>query len=94
MFSRTFGTNSTSTRTSLLTKKSFASSVRAFYTLHFPRRTTMTKRNIVAIAILAILLIIVIVMNMSIDTNAADIRPVAEGSVQAPGSGVRIGNTQ
>ena len=54
----------------------------------------MTKRNIVAIGILAILLIIVVAMNMSEDTNTADIRPAAEGSVQAPGSGVRIGNTQ
>ena len=52
----------------------------------------MTKRNIVAIGILAILLIIVVAMNMSGDTNTADIRPVAEGSVQAPGSGVRIGS--
>ena len=54
----------------------------------------MTKRNIITLAILAILLIVVIVMNMGGDTDSADIRPVAEGSVEAPGSGVRIGNTQ
>jgi hypothetical protein len=52
----------------------------------------MTKRNIVAIAILIILLIIVVAMNMSGDTETTDIRPVTEGSVQAPGSGVRIGS--
>lgn len=54
----------------------------------------MTKRNTIALAILAILLIIVIVMNMGGDTDSADIRPIAEGSVKAPGSGIKIGNTQ
>ena len=54
----------------------------------------MTKRNIIVLAILAILLIVVIVMNMGGDTDSADIRPVAEGSVKAPGSGIKIGNTQ
>jgi uncharacterized alpha/beta hydrolase family protein len=54
----------------------------------------MNKRIIILLSILAVLLIIVVAMNMSEDTNSADIRPAAEGSVQAPGSGVRIGNTQ
>ena len=54
----------------------------------------MTKRNIITLAILAILLIIVIVMNMGGDTDSAEVRPVAEGSVKAPGSEIKIGNTQ
>lgn len=54
----------------------------------------MTKRNTIALAILAILLIIVVAMNMGGDTDSAEVRPVAEGSVQAPGSGIKIGNTQ
>jgi len=54
----------------------------------------MTKRNIIALAILAILLILVIAMNMSGDIDSAEVRTVAEGSVQAPGSGIRIGNTK
>jgi hypothetical protein len=54
----------------------------------------MTKRNTIALAILAILLIVVIAMNMGGDTDSAEIRPVAEGSVKAPGSGIKIGNTQ
>jgi len=54
----------------------------------------MTKRNTIALAILAILLIIVVAMNMGGDTDSADIRPVAEGSVKAPGSGIKIGNTK
>jgi uncharacterized membrane protein YvbJ len=54
----------------------------------------MNKRNIIVLATLAVLLIIVIVMNMGGDTDSADIRPVAEGSVKAPGSGIKIGNTQ
>ena len=53
-----------------------------------------TTRNIIALVILAILLIIVIAMNMGGDINSAEIRPVAEGSAKAPGSGVKIGNTQ
>jgi hypothetical protein len=54
----------------------------------------MKSKNIIALATLAVLLIIVIVMNMGGDTDSADIRPVAEGSVKAPGSGIKIGNTQ
>jgi hypothetical protein len=54
----------------------------------------MKTRSIIALATLAILLIIVIAMNMSGDDNSAEVRPVAEGSAQAPGSGVKIGNTQ
>ena len=54
----------------------------------------MNKRNIIVLAILAILLIVVIVMNMGGDTDSAEVRPVAEGSVEAPGSGIKIGNTQ
>ena len=54
----------------------------------------MTKRNIIALVILAILLILVIAMNMGGDTDSAEVRPVAEGSVEAPGSGIKIGNTQ
>jgi len=54
----------------------------------------MTKRNIITLVILAILLIIVIMMNMGGDSDSAEVRPVAEGSVQAPGSGIKIGNTQ
>ncbi len=54
----------------------------------------MTKRNTIALAILAILLIVVIAMNMGGDADSAEIRPVAEGSVKAPGSGTKIGNTQ
>ena len=52
----------------------------------------MTKRNIIALAILAILLILVIAMNMGGDADSAEIRPVAEGSIQAPGSGIKIGS--
>jgi hypothetical protein len=51
-----------------------------------------TTRNIIALAILAILLILVISMNMGGDTDSAEVRPVAEGSVQAPGSGIKIGS--
>ena len=54
----------------------------------------MTKRNTIALAILAILLIIVIMMNMGGVTDSAEVRPIAEGSVKAPGSGIKIGNTQ
>ena len=54
----------------------------------------MTKRNIITLAILAILLIVVIAMNMGGDTDSAEVRPVAEGSVKAPGSGIKIGNTK
>jgi hypothetical protein len=53
----------------------------------------MTKRNIIALATLAILLIIVIMMNIGGDIDTAEVRPVAEDSVQAPGSGIKIGNT-
>lgn len=52
----------------------------------------MTKRNTIALAILAILLILVIAMNMDGNTDSVEVRPVAEGSVQAPGSGIKIGN--
>lgn len=51
-----------------------------------------TTRNIIALAILAILLILVIAMNMNDGTDSAEVRPIAEGSVEAPGSGVRIGS--
>ena len=54
----------------------------------------MNKRNIIALATLAVLLIIVIAMNMGGDTDSADIRPIAENSIKAPGSGIKIGNTQ
>jgi len=54
----------------------------------------MNKRNIIVLAILAILLIVVIVMNINDGTDSAEVRPVAEGSVEAPGSGIKIGNTQ
>lgn len=54
----------------------------------------MNKRSIILLSILAILLILVIAMNMSGDADSAEIRPVAEDSVQAPGSGIKIGNTQ
>lgn len=54
----------------------------------------MTKRNIITLVILAILLILVIAMNMSGDADSAEVRPVAEGSVKAPGSGIKIGNTK
>ena len=53
-----------------------------------------TTRNIIALATLAVLLIIVVAMNMGGDTDSAEVRPIAEGSVQAPGSGIKIGNTQ
>ena len=54
----------------------------------------MTKRNIITLAILVILLIVVIAMNMGGDTDSAEVRPIAEGSVKVPGSGIKIGNTQ
>lgn len=53
----------------------------------------MTKRNIITLTILVILLIIVVAMNMGGDTDSAEVRPVAEGSVKAPGSGIKIGNS-
>lgn len=51
-----------------------------------------TTRNRIALATIAILIIIVITMNMGGDIDSAEVRPVAEGSVEAPGSGVRIGS--
>ena len=54
----------------------------------------MSKKNIIALAILAILLIVFISMNTGDDTDSTEVRPVAEGSVQAPGSGIKIGTTQ
>ena len=51
----------------------------------------MKKRNTFALVVLALLLIVVIVMNMGGDTDSAEVRPVAEGSVQAPGLGIKIG---
>ena len=52
----------------------------------------MNKRSIILLSILVILLILVIAMNMNDGTDSAEVRPVAEGSVKAPGSGIRIGS--
>lgn len=54
----------------------------------------MKKRNMIVLTTLLVLLIIVIAMNMGGDIDSAEVRPVAEGSAQAPGSGIKIGNTQ